>query len=319
MNKLEGLFKAPVIEVYGMTEITPITINPLDSIKRKPGSAGLAVGLEISIMDENDNILPGGERGEIVIRGEHVIKRYENNDTANGKAFSRGWFMTGDLGHLDDEGYLFISGRLKEILNVGGQKISPREIEEILVEHPLVREAAAFGVPHKSLGETIAAAVVVHREGEVLEMEMLRFLADRLAPYKVPRQIIIVRGIPRGPMEKLQRSALAEEFSHFLKQEYMPPSTETETVVAEIWQEILGTERVGILDNLFALGGDSIHATRIVSRINDVFHLQLPLQRVFEAPTVAGLSDMVDTTRWLMTEIQPGADSGACNLEEGRI
>ncbi|RPI36155.1 MAG: AMP-dependent synthetase, partial [Nitrospiraceae bacterium] len=241
MEKLEKTFNAPVIEAYGMTEAAhQMASNPMPPLKRTPGSVGLPAGPEVSIMDEKDDILPKGETGEIVIRGENVMKGYENNAEANEKAFSSGWFRTGDLGYIDDEGYLFISGRLKEIINRGGQKISPREIDEVLLEHPAVSQAVAFGMPHSSLGEAIAAVVVADKKKDVTERKLRQHVADRLAPYKIPQQIVFVDSIPKGPTGKVQRIGLAEKLLHLLKPEHIPPATEMEVMVANFWREILG-------------------------------------------------------------------------------
>jgi acyl-CoA synthetase (AMP-forming)/AMP-acid ligase II len=210
LTALEHLFGAPVIESYGMTEAAhQMASNPLPPIARKPGSVGLAAGPEIAIANERGELLPAGQAGEVVIRGDNVAAGYENNPEANRDAFTNGWFHTGDQGFLDDEGYLYLTGRLKEIINRGGEKISPREVDEVLLDHPAVAQAVTFALPHEKLGEEIAAAVVF-RAGETATAKDLRqFAARRLADFKVPRKYVFLDEIPKGPTGKLQRIGLA--------------------------------------------------------------------------------------------------------------
>jgi len=305
LKKLEERFNAPVIEVYGMTEITPITINPIDPLKRKPGSAGRSVGPDIAIMDHLGGLLPSGQEGEIVIRSEHIVKGCRDALVNDHHKIMKGWFRTGDQGYIDTDGYLFISDRLNEIINCGGHKVSPSEIDRTLLEHPSVKDVATFGIPHISLGETVAAAVVFDRGAEVSEKELRSFLAGRLAPYKVPRQIVSTDRIPRGDIGKLQRRNLAEYFSHLLKRDYVPPSTETEVAVSRIWQEVLGAGNAGIHDDLFLLGGNSISAAQILSRIHSSFNVQLPVQIMFDSATIAGLSAAIDEKLTTAERTQP--------------
>ncbi|MBV9747270.1 MAG: AMP-binding protein [Acetobacteraceae bacterium] len=211
MAELEALFGAPVIEAYGMTEAShQMASNPLPPRARKPGSVGLAAGPEIAIMDESGTILPPGAVGEVVIRGPNVTLGYANNPAANEKAFTSGWFRTGDQGQLDADGYLVLTGRLKELINRGGEKVSPIEVDVALLDHPAVAEACTFAIPHEVLGEEVGA-VVVPREGAALtEQEVRDFAAGKLAPFKVPRHVIVRGDIPKGPTGKVQRIGLAE-------------------------------------------------------------------------------------------------------------
>ena len=209
--ELEALFGAPVIEAYGMTEAAhQMASNPLRGL-RKPGSVGLAAGPEVEIMDEAGKILPVGAVGEIVIRGENVFSGYENNPKANAESFTSGWFRTGDQGVKDADGYVRLTGRLKEIINRGGEKISPREIDEALMDHPAVAQAIAFALPHEMLGEDVAAAVVLREGASVTEGELKAFLSERLAAFKVPRKIVFPDEIPKGATGKLQRIGLAQK------------------------------------------------------------------------------------------------------------
>ncbi|MBT3701767.1 MAG: AMP-binding protein, partial [Alphaproteobacteria bacterium] len=212
MAELEETFGCPVIEAYGMTEAThQMACNPLPPAARKPGTVGIAAGPEVGIMDNDGNILAAGGTGEIVIRGDNVTAGYENNDTANAEAFTHGWFRTGDQGVMDDEGYVSITGRLKEIINRGGEKISPREVDEVLMDHTAVALVVTFAIPHDKLGEEVAAVVVL-REGEAAEERDIRdFAATRLADFKVPRTILFMDEIPKGATGKLQRIGLAEK------------------------------------------------------------------------------------------------------------
>ena len=209
IGELEAVFHAPVIEAYGMTEAAhQMASNPLRGV-RKPGSVGLAAGPEIAVMDEAGRLLGPGVAGEVVIRGDNVTGGYENNAKANAEAFVNGWFRTGDQGVIDEEGYLTLTGRLKEIINRGGEKVSPREVDEALMDHPAVLQAVAFAVPHEMLGEDVAAAVVLREGMSASEAELRAFLSERLAAFKAPRKILLLAEIPKGATGKLQRIGLA--------------------------------------------------------------------------------------------------------------
>jgi acyl-CoA synthetase (AMP-forming)/AMP-acid ligase II len=209
--EIEGLFKAPLIESYGMTEAAhQMASNPLPPAERKRGTVGRAAGPEVAIRGEDGALLPAGEIGEVVIRGPNVTAGYENNPKANAEAFVDGWFRTGDQGVMDADGYLSITGRLKEIINRGGEKVSPREIDEILLDHVSVAEVIVFGAPHKRLGEEVAAMVVLHQGHECGERELQQFVAQRVAGYKVPKKILFVDELPKGATGKLQRIGLAQ-------------------------------------------------------------------------------------------------------------
>jgi acyl-CoA synthetase (AMP-forming)/AMP-acid ligase II len=210
--ELEQVFKAPLIEAYGMTEAAhQMASNPLPPARRIPGSVGLAAGPEVAIMDNAGNLLPPDTTGEIVIRGENVTAGYENNPKANAEAYTHGWFRTGDQGTLTADGYLTLTGRLKEIINRGGEKISPREVDEVLMDHPSVAQVVTFAMPHPKLGEEVAAAVVLREGKELTERELREFAATRLADFKVPRKILFLAEIPKGATGKLQRIGLAEK------------------------------------------------------------------------------------------------------------
>jgi oxalate---CoA ligase len=210
MAGLEKLFGVPVIQSYGMTEAShQVASNPLPPAARKPGSVGRAAGPEIAIMDEDGNLLPAESTGEVVIRGANVTTGYEANPAANAASFINGWFRTGDQGWLDADGYLWLSGRLKELINRGGEKISPLEVEAVLMDHPGVQQVVVFAMPDEAHGEEVAAAVVLREGRTVTDRELRHFVASHLADFKVPRKILFVDQIPGGATGKLQRVGLA--------------------------------------------------------------------------------------------------------------
>ena len=208
--ELEKVFHCPVIESYGMTEAAhQMASNPLPEATRIPGSVGIAAGPEVAIMDDEGKLLPCESIGEVVIRGENVTLGYENNPKANAEAFTHGWFRTGDQGVMNAEGYLTLTGRLKEIINRGGEKISPREIDDVLMDHPAVQQVITFAMPHDKLGEDVAAAVVLREGVSATEKELREFVSRRVADFKVPRKILFLDEIPKGATGKLQRIGLA--------------------------------------------------------------------------------------------------------------
>jgi acyl-CoA synthetase (AMP-forming)/AMP-acid ligase II len=210
MSELEETFRCPVIESYGMTEAAhQMASNLLPPGKRKAGSVGVAAGPDVAVMALDGTLLSAGETGEVVIRGDNVTAGYQKNPDANASAFAHGWFHTGDQGVMDAEGYLRITGRLKEIINRGGEKISPLEVDEALMDHPAIAQVVTFAMPHDKLGEEVAAAIVL-REGQLAsESEIREFAAKKLADFKVPRRVVILDEIPKGATGKLQRIGLA--------------------------------------------------------------------------------------------------------------
>jgi oxalate---CoA ligase len=212
LAELETTFKAPVIEAYGMTEAAhQMACNPLPPGKRKPGMVGLAAGPEVAIMNDEGKLLAVGDIGEIVIRGDNVTAGYENNPKANAEGFTNGWFRTGDQGMMDAEGYIALTGRLKEIINRGGEKISPREVDEVLMDHPSVAQVVCFGIPHDKLGEEVGAAVVLREGTTATEKDLRDFTTKRLAAFKVPSKILFMDEIPKGATGKLQRIGMAKK------------------------------------------------------------------------------------------------------------
>jgi acyl-CoA synthetase (AMP-forming)/AMP-acid ligase II len=186
-----------------------MTSNPLPPAARKPGSVGRAAGPEVAILSEDGKKLPPGETGEVVIKGPNVTAGYVANESANAAAFTDGWFRTGDQGVFDAEGYLTITGRLKELINRGGEKVSPLEVDAVLLGHPAVAQAVTFALPHDKLGEEVGAAIVLREGAALTERELRDFAAQRLADFKVPRRVLFLEEIPKGATGKLQRIGLA--------------------------------------------------------------------------------------------------------------
>ena len=208
---LESRFGAPVVEAYGMTEAShQMSSNPLPPGQRRPGSVGVGTGVQVSVRDEAGAEVRPGCRGEVCVRGPNVMGGYVNNPEANATAFWEGWFRTGDQGTLSEDGYLTLTGRLKELINRGGEKISPVEVDEALLSHPAVAEAVCFGAPDSKYGESVRAAVVL--ASETTEEEVRAHCADRLAAFKVPETVYVVQDLPRTSTGKIQRRHVAARF-----------------------------------------------------------------------------------------------------------
>jgi acyl-CoA synthetase (AMP-forming)/AMP-acid ligase II/acetyltransferase-like isoleucine patch superfamily enzyme/acyl carrier protein len=299
MTELEDSLGTQVIEAYGMTEAShQMTSSPLAPRARKPDSVGVSAGSDVAVVDEAGNVLPVGEIGEVVVRGPAVMGGYDNDPAANARAFTNGWFRTGDQGRLDGEGYLFLTGRLKEIINRGGEKVAPKEIDEVLTRHPAVSQAVAFAVPHPTLGEDVAAAVVLEQGAEVSERDIRAFAAARLADFKVPRRVLVVDEIPEGPTGKLQRIGLAERLADRLtvdrrEQGFGAPRTSVEHALSEIWRSLLPTKQVSVHDDFHALGGDSLALATMMIEVEARFERAIPLDSFLESPTIGTLARLL--------------------------
>ena len=294
MAALERALDAPVVEAYGMTEAShQIAINRLPPGVRKPGSVGVPTGPDVAVVGEDGRLLPAESQGEICIRGETVITAYENDEAANARAFRDGWLRTGDQGIFDSDGYLRISGRLKEMINRGGEKVSPLEVEAALLEHAAIAEAAVFGVPHPTLGEDVAAAIVLRPGTEIAASDLRHWLQGSLTDIKIPQHIITVAALPRGPTGKVQRRLLTELCEQRLHAAFVTPRTPTEITIAAIWRELLGVERVGIFDNFIALGGDSLTAVTMIARVRQALGVDVALTLVFDRPVLGEFADAV--------------------------
>ncbi|WP_442868873.1 AMP-binding protein [Bradyrhizobium sp. CCBAU 53380] len=300
--ELEALFGVPVIDTYGMTEAaTQITANPLP--RRKLGSVGRPAGPEISIVDTEGRRLPAGERGEIELKGPTITRGYDNDAAATASAFRKNWFRTGDIGYFDEEGYLFMVGRIKDIIHKGGQKVAPAEVEEALLSHPDVIDAAVFPVPHERLGAEVAAAVVLSRDAEVSAQNLRDFARKLLSGFKVPGVIHIVSEIPKGAGGKINRGQLAAALSAIQPStnqrgaDMVAPRSELECQLAAIWADILGSDQVEINQDIFALGIDSLAMTQMVLRLQERFGVEVSFEDIFSAPTVTALANRVETLR----------------------
>lgn len=295
MAQLERAFGVPVMEAYGMTEAAhQMACNPLPPGTRVAGSVGVAAGPAIGILRDGEVSLHGDATGEVVILGDNVFTGYESNDEANANAFHSGWFRTGDEGYFSPDGRLFLTGRLKEIINRAGEKIAPREVEEALLAHAAVRQAVVFALPHPTIGEDVAAAVVLHAADVVTEAELRVFLFTHLADFKIPSRILIVDAIPMGATGKIQRIGMAARMSAWLAPAYQSPATPTEQSVAAAMCDVLQLQSVGRHDNFFQLGGDSLRGIRVMARVSRELGLQLPAPLLFRLPTTVLLAARID-------------------------
>lgn len=289
---LEKIFGVPVIEAYSSTESGRICGNPLPPRRRKHGSVGPpTLNSEVSIVDDNGRPVPHRGRGEVVVRGPNVFDGYEHNAMAKEAVFFGEWYRTGDMGFFDEDGYLTLVGRINEMINRGGQKIAPVEVDEALLAHPEIADAAAFGVPHPTLGEVVGAAIVLAPNSQLNEQDIFSFLHNRLEPFKWPRTFTFLGRIPRGPSGKIRRYQVAELFQALGPPPHASPdepslasggqATPTEDKLAALWKVLLQKGRIGLDDDFFLVGGDSLAATQLVLSVNDLFQVELALESVF--------------------------------------
>lgn len=293
LEALEEEFGAPVLEAYGMSESgSLVTSNPLPPGVRKPGSVGLPVGEPVAVLDRQGRPLGPGREGTIAIRGANVMAGYENAPEANRAAFHDGWLRTGDEGRLDEDGYLYLTGRTKEIVNRGGSKVSPAEVDGVLAGHPAVATAVAFGTPHPTLGEDLAVAVVTVPGAVVSERDIREYAAQRLAGHKVPSRVHFVDDVPRTAAGKVRRLELAGLLAATAGTR--PTATCRGTVadlVAQVWTEVLGRVTVAHDDNFFDLGGDSLGLATVAARLEQELNRELPVLELTMYPTVAALAE----------------------------
>ncbi|MFI5372129.1 MAG: AMP-binding protein [Candidatus Eisenbacteria bacterium] len=301
MANLERTFAVPVIEAYGMTEAShQIASNPLPPAVRKPGSIGLPAGPEVAVLGPDGGVLGADATGEVAIRGPNVTLGYENNPQANAATFTDGWFRTGDQGYRDADGYIFLTGRIKELINCGGEKVSPREIDEVLLAHEAVAQAVAFSVPDARLGEAVAAAVVLRPGAQLDENQLRQFAATRMTFFKVPRQVVFVNELPKGPTGKLQRIGLADRLGlkpHPVKREPAPVVDDAARRIASIAAEILDWPDLDATDNFLEAGGDSVTGAMLVSRLRETLGADVTLLDLFDAHSLAALSKVIANRR----------------------
>jgi thioesterase domain-containing protein/acyl carrier protein len=307
LHELEQLLRVHVLSDYGMTETGPIATDAFLQGDRVPDSVGRTSGLDIGVMNSFGELLLPNEEGEIVVCGPAVFAAYANNPEASRRAFRNHWFCTGDLGRIDEEGNLFITGRLKELINRGGEKIAPAEVDAALASHPAVRDVAAFTVPHPTLGEDVACAVVLDATTEhpVSTTELRRYAALRLAAFKVPHRMYFVSEIPRGEQGKVQRWLLSERLSD----KHLPPPLPIEVSVRkiaddtddifyklhEIWARILDRTDLGFDEDFFNAGGDSLAAINMLAEVDQRFGSQTSVSAAsfFDEPTLVHLTKLV--------------------------
>jgi len=306
-QEIEQFMGLPVLTQYGATEAGIIASESLSSGSRVPNRVGRSQGSEIGIMSSSGILIPAGQEGEIAVRGPAVASGYVGSPELTRAAFRDGWYWTGDAGRLEADGTLYLTGRLKEIINRGGEKIGPDEVDTVLATHPAVLEAAAFAVPHRTLGEDVACAVVL-REGDchrVSAIGLRRFLAGRLAPFKVPHRIMFVDKIPRGEVGKPLRRLLTERFG----QGRTTPSDPAETwdrnlpyvtndllyKIREIWGRVLDQGDVALCEDFFEAGGDSLGALKMLSEVDERFGSKTSEQAAsfFDEPTIQHLTTLI--------------------------
>jgi acyl-CoA synthetase (AMP-forming)/AMP-acid ligase II/thioesterase domain-containing protein len=302
LDNLESVLQVDVINGYGLTEVGSATNTP-PGLPRKPGSVGRTMGSEVAIMDASGTLLPTDTEGEVVLRGDAVMDGYLGAEEANREAFRNGWFRTGDLGRMDHEGDLFITGRIKEIINRGGETIGPLEIDHALAEHPAIARAASFGVPHPTLGEDIVAAVVLRPGGGATASQVRSFLAERLSRSKIPSRIWFADSIPVSASGKPLRDSLSKHFqsSAGAAESQQSPVPEDESSaslrhrIGEVWMRVLGSDLPGAEDNFFAMGGDSLSAARMFTLLEAEFQLNETLEpaKFFDSPTFFQLAAVV--------------------------
>ena len=254
MEGLEAAFETPVIERYGGSETCTVTMNRLPPGSRKAGTVGTPVDCIARIRTDNGDIVSEAEQeGEVVVRGPHVFDGYLDDAEANAAAFADGWFRTGDVGYFDDDGFLTITGRIKEFINRGGEKIGPIEVERALYEHPGVSEPCVVGIPHPTLGQEVVAAVVREPGATLDEAQLQKLARERLAPFKVPRRILFVDRIPRGATAKVDRRTVAGLFApcEAGRKPSERPSSMLEGAVGSVWASVLGRDGVGATDDFF--------------------------------------------------------------------
>src|SRR4051812_7702478 len=330
LRDLEALFGVPVIETYGMTEAaSQIAANPMG--RRKPGSVGRSAGADIAIRDSEGRSLKAGERGEIALRGPTITRGYDNDTAATKTMFRDGWFRTGDLGYLDRDGYLFIVGRIKDVIKRGGQQVAPPEVEEVLAGHPDVLEAVVFGVPHERFGEDVHAAVVLRPDVEIDPRALRDFVGERLARFKIPSLIRFVPAIPKTAAGKIKRDGLAALSGLSPRLEAnggakSGPQSQLEQQLAKTWADLLELDRVGVDQDVFALGADSVTITQMLSRLRAQFGVDFSFKDMFDAPTVAALAARIESAEQQpaavslsLRDTAAGGDYGRLSFQQERI
>ena len=324
IDRLEDALGAPVLVGFSSVETTAISHDPLPPRQRKREAAGLPLLNEVAVMNASGRICAKQATGQLVVRGPLVFPGYLDDPELTAASFAGEWFRTGDLGTIDDEGYVYVSGRIKEIINRGGEKISPVEIDAAIESLPGVNEAATFGIPHASLGEEVVAALVRQTDTALDEAEVIEHVRNRLGPTKTPRKIYFVDSIPRTENGKVLRRELPHQLGLEHSAAALSPGSGTaagttpfsplEGALSGLWASLLKVGNVGRDDNFFLLGGDSLHGTQVLAHVKSLFGVELPIQSLFgEAASVAGMARMIETLRTTSAAAQ-----GHASVADGR-
>jgi len=309
---LGAFFKVPILDTYGISEAGQVAANSTDPKRRKRGTVGKPWPGDVAIRTDDGRILGPGEMGEIVVKGPGVTPGYIDDPETNRAAFADGWFRTGDLGRIDSDGFLTVIGRTKELINRGGEKIAPLEIDQALMNHPAVAEAAAFSIPHARLGEDVVAAVVLRSGETATPIDLRRYLRTTLVPYKIPRRIHIVAALPKGETGKIRRLDLSRIYGAGSIEHTAPDYDSPLAIeIAEIWQRLLGGKEIGFDDDFFEMGGDSLLATQMLVEIERLTGRVLPETILFETATIRQLAGALvqnekGTESSLLVQLQPG-------------
>lgn len=301
LDELESRFHVPVIEAYGMTEAShQIASNPLPPLTHKPGSVGISTGYEVRILGTDNQDMPERTPGEVCITGPNLFSGYEQNQEANEQSFVKDFFRTGDEGYLDEEGYLFLTGRIKELINKGGEKIAPREIEEVVLAIPGIDQTVAFSIPHPELGEDIGLIIVPKLGFHPDILEIKKIILLHLAPWKVPSRIWVRDEIPKGPTGKVRRREIAgliegEVIAHEVDSSpgFNDEPDECLQKIEEIWKKLLNCPSIGYDDDFFAVGGYSLTALAITTELEQMYGVDLPPTILFEASTIRSLAAVI--------------------------
>lgn len=294
IGELEDLFAAPLVETYGLTETASmICSNPLPPRLRKPGSVGIACGAEIRIADDEGGDLPSNQSGEILVRGPSVITNYGFANNSMPGAFFGDWLRTGDLGYLDEDGYLFIVGRVKELIKRGGLSIYPAEVDNALASHPDVAEAVTFSIPHPTLGEELVAAVVPRARTSPTDGSLRAYVSGQLSTYKVPARILVVSSIPKNETGKIVRRDMSTRLSEHLRPKNIAPRSVMESTLLTVWKDVIGRTDFGVTDNVLLLGGDPLRAARCAEILTSRHGLEVSARDLVENPTIVEQADLL--------------------------
>lgn len=295
--EIQSLFKVPVIRTFGMTEASPlISSTEVNTSPLKLKTVGKPCGPEVQIHDPIGQALPIGLDGLIAIKGPNVFSGYEGDDSANQETFKDGWFYTGDTGYFDIDGDLFITGRVKEMINRGGEKVSPKEIDDVILKHPAILEAATFSIPHLTLGEEIGLAVVLKPEAKITQADLKAFASLSLSPFKVPSRLIFMENLPKCPVGKIRRQEIALYFTKNDNNDrkIIFPANSIEKILQLIWMEELDLEEIGVEDEFSEIGGDSLSSLRIILSAQNIFGIKIPESHAKRYTTIRNMAEALD-------------------------